>query len=179
MKTIEMLETERKNALAPYYEIQEDRMKRYFDCQDDTIFGGISDQVTSATISKINRHFDIAIEQLKNNGFLIRTEKSICLMKNGNIISDKICKGRFGYVFVLKDGTFVGVAKKKSTFDKKGYEVKIVETEYKCKFARISEKGHVIYKEIEEVKKTMVDFDFNNDVFNVSYNWISYLKDNQ
>ncbi len=51
MTTIEKLEQNRQNALAPYYEIQDDRMRRYFDCQDDTILGGISDQVTSETIS--------------------------------------------------------------------------------------------------------------------------------
>ena len=58
---IQELQVRKQNALKPYQEIQEDRMRRYFDCQDDTILGGISDQVTSETISNINRKFDLLI----------------------------------------------------------------------------------------------------------------------
>ncbi len=178
MTTIEKLEQNRQNALAPYYEIQDDRMRRYFDCQDDTILGGISDQVTSNTISNINRYYDILIEQELNGGFLLRNEKSICLFKDGVLVSEKICRGKFGLFFVLTDGSFLGVAKKKATFDKKGFEVKILQTEYKCSFVKITDKGFVIYDNIQELQKIQKDFDFKNDTFSENYNWISYLKNN-
>lgn len=178
MTTIEKLEQNRQNALAPYYEIQDDRMRRYFDCQDDTILGGISDQVTSETISKINRHYDMLIEQELNGGFLVRREKTICLFREGVLVSDKICYGKFGYFFVLTDGTFVSVAKKKATFDKKGFEVKVMEVDYKCSFVKITDKGFVIYDNIQELQKIQKDFDFKNDTFSENYNWISYLKNN-
>jgi hypothetical protein len=175
---IEMLEQNRKNALAPYYEIQNDRMQRYFDCQDDTILGGISDQVTSDTISKINRGFDLAIEQELNGGFLVRSEKTIALFKNGVMVSDKICSGKFGLFFVLTDNSFVSVAKKKATFDKKGFDVRVIEIDYKCNYVRISDKGFVIYNNIEEISNVERDFDFSTDSFSTNTNWISYLKNN-
>lgn len=178
MTNIEKLEQARQNALAPYYEIQNDRWNRYMDCQDDTIIGGMSDQVTSNTISKIKRTYDILIEQELNGGFLLRSEKSICLFKDGILVSEKLCKGKFGLFFVLTDGSFVSVAKKKATFDKKGFEVKISQTDYKCNFVRITDKGFVIYNNIEEVQKINQDFDFNNDNFLQNNNWISYLKNN-
>jgi hypothetical protein len=173
--TIQTLEQNRKQALAPYYEIQDDRMKRYFDCQDDTILGGISDQVTSATINKINRKYDLLIEQELNGGFLSRTENTVCLYKNGVLVSDKLCDGKFGKFFVLTDGTFISIAKKKSTFDKKGVEVKVLTTDYKCKFNGITDKGFVMYSNIEVVSVTERDFDFSVDTF-LNNNWIGYLK---
>jgi hypothetical protein len=178
MKTIQQLEENRKQALAPYYEIQDDRMRRYFDCQDDTILGGISDQVTSQTISKINRKYDILIEQELNGGFLVRSEKTICLFKDGVMVSDKLCSGKFGLFFVLVDNTFVSIAKKKTTFDKKGFEVKVIDIDYKCSFVKITDKGFVIYDNIEEIQKIERDFDFENETFSNNSNWISYLKNN-
>lgn len=179
MTKIEQLEQNRENALAPYYRIQEDRIKRYFDCQDDTILGGISSQVTSETINKINRGFDLAIEQELNGGFLVRNEKTICLFQNGVMVSNKLCNGKFGLFFVLTDGSFVSVAKKKLTFDKKGFEVKIIDIDYKCNYVKITDKGgFVIYDNIEEIEKIERDFDFENDTFKTNSNWISYLKNN-
>jgi len=94
------------------------------------------------------------------------------------MVSEKICSGKFGLFFVITDGQFVSVAKKKATFDKKGFEVKIVETEYKCEFVRITDKGFPIYKNIEKLQRKEKDFDFNNDTFSTNYSWISYLKNN-
>ena len=178
MTTLQTLESNRKQALTPYQEIQEDRMRRYFDCQDDTILGGISDQVTRSTISEINRKYDLLIEQELNGGFLSRTENSVCLYRNGVMVSDKLCNGKFGKFFVLTDGTFISVAKKKATFDKKGVEVKIIETNYKCNFKGITDKGYTIFDNIEVISVTERDFDFLKDNF-YSNNWIGYLKNNK
>jgi hypothetical protein len=178
MKTLEKLELNRAQALAPYQEIQKDRVRRYFDCQDDTILGGISDQVTSATINKINRKYDLIIEQELNGGFLSRAENTICLYKNGVMVSDKLRDGKFGKFFVLTDGTFISVAKKKATFEKKGLEVKVLTTNYKCNFNGITDKGYVMYSNIEIVSINERDFDFYNDNF-YSNNWIGYLYNNK
>lgn len=175
MENLARLEANRKSELAPYYEIQEDRVKRYFECQDDTILGGISDQVTSETINRINRKFDLLIEQEKNGGFLLRTEQTIVLYKNGEIVSDKLCYGKFGKFFVLNDGSFVSVAKKKTTFDKKGVEVKVLITNYKCNFNGITNKGYIMYNNIEVLSVIERDFDFSSDIFS-NDNWIGYLK---
>jgi archaellum component FlaF (FlaF/FlaG flagellin family) len=182
---IEKLEQNRKNALNPYQEIQDDRMLRYFNCQDDTILGGISDQVTSATMSRINREFDLAKEQILNGGYLLRSDVEVVLYNlEGVRVSEKVCRGRFGYFFILYDGSFVSTAKKKATFTKKGYSVMVETTTYKCKFTHITDKGHVIYKDIEDYSKEVREYDFDNchitgDGFEMSHNWIGYLKNNQ
>ena len=54
-------------------------MRRYFDCQDDTILGGISDRVTSETISGIIRKYDLLIQQEINGGRLSQEGESLCL----------------------------------------------------------------------------------------------------
>jgi hypothetical protein len=178
MTTLQTLEANRKQALSPYQEIQEDRMRRYFECQDDTILGGVSDQVTSATINKINRKYDLLIEQELNGGFLSRTENTVCLYRDGIMVSNKLCSGKFGKFFVLTDGSFVSVAKKKATFDKKGVEVKIIETEYKCIFNGITDKGFVIYSNIEVENVIERNFNFSTDDFS-NDNWIGYLHKNK
>ena len=71
-----------------------------------------------------------------------------------------------GKFFVLTDGTFISVAKKKATFDKKGVEVKIIETNYKCNFKGITDKGYTIFDNIEVISVTERDFDFLKDLEN-------------
>jgi len=175
MTKIEILNQNREIALQPYREIQDDRMKRYFDCQDDSIMGGISWQVTSEKMNKINRKYDLLVEQEMNGGFLCRNEESIQLYRDGVMVSDKLCKGKFGLFFVLTDGSFVSVAKKKATFDKKGFEVKVVTQGYKVNFTKITDNGSVIYHNITPTGTIVRSFDFQNDIFSQSNNWIAYL----
>ena len=176
MTNLEILEQNRQNALKPYREIQDDRMKRYFDCQDDSIMGGISWEVTSKTMKQINRKYDILVEQEMNGGFLYREESSIQLYRNGEMVSDKLCRGKFGLFFVLIDGSFVSVAKKKATFDKKGFEVKFVTNGYRLNFTRIAENGSVIYHNIVSTGSIVRCFDFEKDYFTTNDNWIAYLQ---
>lgn len=179
---LEKLEQNRKSALAPYQEIQEDRMLRYFNCQDDTILGGISDQVTDRTMSRINRGFDLAKEQILNGGYLLRADVEVVLYNlEGVRVSEKVCNGKFGYFFLLNDGSFVSTAKKKATFTKKGYTVMVETTTYKCKYSHTTDKGYEIYKDIEEHSKDVREFDFDSchitgDTFGMSHTWIGYLK---
>jgi len=176
MTKLEILNQERQTALQPYREIQDDRAKRYYDCQDDSIMGGISWQVTSQTMSRINRKFDLLVEQEMNGGFLYREESSIQLYRDGKMVSDKLCRGKFGLFFVLVDGSFVSVAKKKATFDKKGFEVKYVTNGYKLNFTRITDNGSVIYHNIVSTGSIVRCFDFEKDIFTENNNWIAYLK---
>ena len=176
---IQQLKANRELALAPYYEISDDRMRRYFDCQDDSIFGGISDQVTSDTIRTIKQKYDILIEQEMNGGFLLRSAQKDCLYKDGELVSDKIGDGKFGSFFILANGTFVSCAKKKATFDKKGFEVKRVFTQYKCQYSHVTQKGYFIYKNIEVVSIEVKEFDFENDRMGFSKDWLGYLMENQ
>ena len=56
-------------ALKPYQEIQDDRSRRYYDCQDDTLIGGISWQVTNEKMRQLRDSAELAIEEIKQAYF--------------------------------------------------------------------------------------------------------------
>jgi hypothetical protein len=183
MKTIENLvlelEEKRKKSLETHQETQLDRLERSYNCQDDTIIYGMSWNVTESKINKINRYYDLAIEQVKNGGYLDIKEENVCLYENGELVSSNLRSGQWGLFFILNDGRFCSIAKRKSTFDKKGFEVKIKTINYKCELYKITDKGYVIYKNIEMKSEEVRDFDFTKDRFSETYDWVSHLYKNQ
>jgi len=172
MKTLELLKKNRENALAPYFEIQQDRVKRYFDCQDDTILGGISDQVTTETINTINRKYNLLIEQELNGGFLTSKISKLCLFDlEGNFLTDNIVTTKFGSAFCF-NGIFVSLSKKQETYNKKGYSTKLKTTEYKYIFnGKITKNGNFIFENIQILNEEL--FESTDNV--ISNNWIEYL----
>ena len=175
------LEIRRENALKPYQEIQEDRMRRYFDCQDDSILGGISDQVTSETISGINRKFDLFIQQLKNGGRLNQSTEYLCLYDlDGNFVTDVVVKGKYGKCFLIGSGDdvkFISIAKKQATYNKKGYKAVIRKRDFSFKFNGAETKsGQFIFTDIilenETLTEGIVEHPYNR-------NWVEYLYTNK
>jgi hypothetical protein len=173
---IDTLNESRKSELAPYYELQDDRWNRYIDCQDDTIVGGISYNVTSNSIMRINSKYDLLIEQFNNGGFLTSKSEMLCLFDlDGNFITDNIVSGTYGKCFCFsKNGItkFVGLAKKQSTYEKKGYKAIYRVREFKYVFnGKITDKGYKIFDNIELISEVFSDtqsIDLSND-------WINYL----
>ena len=178
---IAALEIRRENALKPYNEIQEDRMRRYFDCQDDSILGGISDQVTSETISGINRKFDLFIEQLKNGGRLNQSTEYLCLYDlEGNFVTDVVVKGKYGKCFLIGSGDdvkFISIAKRQATYNKKGYKAVIRKRDFSFTFNGAETKsGQFIFNDIKLENETLtegiVEHPYNR-------NWVEYLYTNK
>jgi len=179
---IAALEIRREDALKPYNEIQEDRMRRYFDCQDDTILGGISDQVTQETMRTINRKFDLFIEQVKNNGRLNQEVETLCLYDlEGNFVTDIVVKGKFGQCFIIKNGDsdvqFVSVAKRQATYNKKGFKAIIRKRNYSFTFNGSETKtGRFIFNDIKLENETLTE-----GIVEHPYNktWVEYLYNNK
>jgi hypothetical protein len=178
---IQELEARKQSALKPYQEIQEDRMRRYFDCQDDTILGGISDQVTSETMSNINRKFDLLIQQVKNGGRLSSSTEYLCLYDlNDNFITDVVVDGRYGKCFLIGSGDdvkFISIAKRQSTYNKKGYKSIIRKRNFSYTFNGAETKsGKYIFKDIilenETLTEGIIESPYNK-------NWVEYLFNNK
>lgn len=111
------------------------RMQNYFNCVDDYSWGGICDQAADAAYSKRMLLHENLKYQLENGAFIDTVETSVLCDMNGNIVSEKIVNGRFGECWIIENGnypTFIGVAKKQSTYNKKGYNVqkKVIEVEF-------------------------------------------------
>jgi hypothetical protein len=135
MRTLQELKKWKEEALAPFYEIQSDRTKRYYDCQDDTIMNGASWNATQDQINSINYKADFIEEQIKNGCVTLNFMKSKLYDLDGNPIDAKIVPTQFGQAYVTKDGVFIGCAKKQSTFIKKGYTVKTFNVTLKCQYS--------------------------------------------
>ena len=178
------METTLKNRmdaeLKPYLEIQEDRFRRSYECQDDTIMYGMSWNVTQDTMNSIRKKYEIFDEQNKNGGFLNKKSEILCLFDlNGNLVSETIVKGQYGECFIIKDGekvSFVGLAKKQDTYKKKGYICKVKIREFTCKFTEFSKnKGYPLYKDIVLVNETIIE----SVKAESSDTWINYLYTNK
>lgn len=179
--TIETLKANLEIELKPYYEIQDNRWERYMNCQDDSIIGGISDNVTSNTISTIKRKYDLFIEQFENGGFLTSQSNMLCLFDlDGNYITDNIVNGKFGECFCFTNNgetKFVSLSKKESTYEKKGYK-----TAYRVRtfiynfYGKKTSTGNWIFENIE------ISFEHftNQNNENINKNsWINYLYQNK
>jgi len=102
------------------------RMQNYFNCIDDYSWGGLCDQAADRAYAKRFRLFNWLSTQMRDGAYVEDVERSVLVDMNGNIVSDKIVNGKFGQCWIIKDGdnvSFVGVAKKQSTYNKKGYKV--------------------------------------------------------
>lgn len=157
---IENLENGLKNLQAEESEKSEYRMQNYFNCVDDYSWGGLSDQASNQRLNQARYRIDLYKEQISSGGYLLRTSSNTCLYDlDGNFITDNIINTKYGQAFLF-NGTFVSVAKKIETYNKKGYTVKNRVRNYKAKFSgRFTKSGNLIYDEIHITKEEEKDFD--------------------
>lgn len=114
---------------------REYRMENYYNCVDDYSFGGICDKADNEYENKLRYCMALEIESVENDGYIYRTFKhSVLTDADGVVIGDRILSGRYGDFF-LANGKYVGLAKKQSTFEKKGYKMMLMTTEYKITFS--------------------------------------------
>lgn len=117
----------------------EDRWQRYMNCQDDTIIGGLSDQINSERLREVRKKIDILSDQIEGNikvnvdyvyvHFLISTD--------GILVSTRCFNGEYGICFITNEHNgikkFISLAKRQETFRKKG--VLICEGKIKRQYA--------------------------------------------
>jgi hypothetical protein len=102
------------------------RMENYFNCVDDYSWGGLCDKAANEAAMKRDALKHNLKVQLEKGVFNEIIKLSILCDLDGNIVSDKIVNGKFGQCWIIKNETsvsFIGVAKKQSTYNKKGYKV--------------------------------------------------------
>jgi hypothetical protein len=129
---------------------EEYRMENYFNCVDDYSWGGLCDKAQNEARGYRNSARYQLQEQLENGVFIREFEVNVLTDLDGNVVSDRLVNGKFGDCFMIKNGEndvkFVGIAKKQSTYEKKGYKVmtKVYKVEYfyTCKF--VDFKGLII-----------------------------------
>lgn len=106
------------------------RMENYYNCVDDYSWGGICSQAANENISRNRNLINSLNEQMVNGSFIEDEYIEVLCDLNGNIVSNKIINGKFGFSWVLNGGGFVSVSKKESTYEKKGYKVMMIHYRY-------------------------------------------------
>jgi hypothetical protein len=104
------------------------RMQNYFNCVDDYSWGGICDKAAAEHRSTLQHAQSELKEQAENGKPFVRefTVEVLADYHTGEIVSERLVKGRYGYCWIIKDGEqakFVGTAKKQATYHNKGYKV--------------------------------------------------------
>jgi hypothetical protein len=169
--------------LAPYHQIQDDRWRRYYECQDDSLVGGISWQVTSHTISQIQRKYHLWQEQEDNGGLLNEVITQTCLMDlEGNLLSDRIVSTKYGQAFLIsRNGgvEWVSVAKKKDTYLKKGFTLQNRVRVYSMSFSgRFTQKGNPVYSGIQIQSEEWSEWNSSDIIHSSHGNWIEFCHQN-
>ena len=129
-----------EKCLKEIQERREYRMKNYYDCVDDYSYGGLCDKADDEMENVLRIRRDIIIEQIENDGKVVRTSSFYRLVSNSGDVCDGAESGRYGEYFSI-DGKFVGVPKKLSTLTKKGYKLFKVTRNYSCEFKNVGRYG--------------------------------------
>lgn len=126
---------------AEAYKNMDYRMQNYYNCVDDYSYGGICDKVAQEGISNRRYKKDILTTQITTGKPIsdVNITHVLCDINTGEIVSERIVKGAFGYCWIIggKNGapvSFVGIYRKPSTYASKGYMVKTVKTYYEYYF---------------------------------------------
>ena len=150
---IREIESWHEKELAKINERREYRMKNYYDCVDDYSYGGACDRADDAAERTIDLSRDLRIEEIKEG--VIRREISHLELVDldGNTVSDCPFTGRFGHSFPV-DGGYVGIPKKMSTLEKKGYRMVKRTVSFELRFGGFLSNGRVKWKSISRTGET-------------------------
>lgn len=165
METLELTkEARRANILAAYKQTMDElqqrndeRMQRYFDCQDDYSWGSPYHQAAdSLTRNQAIQKRDLSLEMLDYGFCTVKSLCSVLINEAGEICAEGPFYGKFGWCFRLLDGGFVSVPKKAATLAAKGYTMHTREIVYKGKFAnRFAKDAQPIFDGLTVISETL------------------------
>ena len=129
------------------------RMQNYYDCVDDYSYGGLCDKADNELEDRYRVERDILIEEVKNGGKR-EISSSFYRLKNqkGEVRCSGGSSGVYGQYFTA-DGKIIGLPKRITTLEKKGYILEKVSRVYRGKFKMITNRGNIVYKELELVSE--------------------------
>ena len=134
------------------------RFQNYLDCQDDYSFGGVCDEASddearrdkNATLYRIEEIIFGGVSRFASETFVVDAE-------TGEELGSGCVKGRFGKCVKLSNGSWLGEAKRISTYAKKGYILKNRETEFTATFGGWSKNNNPIWKNVVVVDETITE----------------------
>lgn len=103
-----------------------DRFQRYLDCQDDTLIGGLSDQINNERIREANAKIDIIKSQLRGDVLtnISKVNVHFLITPAGDLVSTRLFNGDYGACFITNElngiKKFIGAVKRQETYRKKG-----------------------------------------------------------
>jgi len=131
------------------------RMKNYYDCIDDYSSGGICDKAANELIGRCNVAIEVLNKMLTGSRTFTETvRREVLCDLDGNILSDRIVNTRYGRAWMIttynnERPTWVNVAKRQSTYEKKGYMVMTVESKIEYYYVpRMTHRGLIIQSRI-------------------------------
>jgi hypothetical protein len=141
--------------MAELQEREDYRFQNYYNCVDDYSFGSpIHAAVDSSTRRRAEKCRDYALETLEFGFCTIVSLQSLLLNEAGEICAEGTGYGKFGSYFRLFNGGFVGVPKKASTLEAKGYTMQERKTTYKARFTGgFTKNDDAIFDEISIIKQ--------------------------
>lgn len=103
-----------------------DRYQRYLDCQDDTLIGGLSDQINNERIREVTAKIDIIKSQLRGDVLtnISKVNVHFLITPAGDLVSTRLFNGDYGACFITNElngiKKFIGAVKRQETYRKKG-----------------------------------------------------------
>ena len=145
------------NTIKRLREDEDKRMENYYNCVDDYSWGGLCSKANAIAQDRAHQALQDRIEEIVRGGFLLR-ERRVNILRSlatDEVVATGVCDGSYGPYFRTTDGKFVSLAKKVSTYEKKGYKP-FVQTiiEKVVRFGTWSKSGDLRYKLVEVVSVT-------------------------
>jgi hypothetical protein len=148
----------------------EARMENYYNCLDDYSFGGICDKAASENIAA-NQGLVRAMEaQIENGPQRMADRRQVLCDMEGRIVTQRIVNTRYGSAWIYfpngeeESPQFVSLAKRQGTYEKKGFRLMTVETEFEYYFCpQFTKEGlwmrsRILRRELVEPEKEEFDW---------------------
>lgn len=149
-----------------------DRYQRYLDCQDDTLIGGLSDQINNERIREATAKIDIIKSQLIGDVLtnISKVNVHFLITPAGDLVSTRLFNGDYGACFITNElngiKKFIGAVKRQETYRKKGVICCQGELTLTSAFYLHKDEGFVRMYKYSAIKP--VAYNFNKDRASVS-----------
>jgi len=116
------------------------RWGNYINCVDDYAVGGIQYKAEKEAEERLKAAIRVLSQQQKNGGYLEKEVVTVQLydLRHGTFITDKVVNTKYGRAFLYhfeRTPMWVSIAKRQSTYSKKGYQLRVKKYRFKAVFS--------------------------------------------